>query len=180
MGRHCAAVKPREDTDRECGNPVGALAPVGILLATLRLAHRAEREIVLLAVAAVMTPAIAHSNPPARSGSSGSVQISVSVALRYKVLAVDAPDAARGRPERHFDRLCLATNSSVPPMPVMLVQPSSDRLNFGEVGVGVDGQPADWTPTGVWRCWLMDDGVASGAPHPADRPDGRWLMVRPE
>lgn len=180
MSRHCVAVKPREDTGSECGNAAGALAPVGLLPLTLRPAHRAERNVVLLAVAAAMIPAIAHSSPAARSVSSGSVQISVSVAPRYKVLAVEAPDAARDRPERYFDRLCLATNSSVPPMPVMLVRPSTHRLDVGEAGLDEDGQLADGTSTGVWRCSLMNDRSASEAPNPADRAPGRWLLVRSE
>lgn len=134
----------------------------------------------LLAVAAAMVPAIAQASKTARSVSSGSVQISVSVAPRYKVLAVDAPSLAGVRPERHSDRLCLVTNSSMPTMPVKLVRPSAQWLDVGQAGLGAHEQIAVQKPRGAWLCSLIDDRSTSGSPNLEDRAGGRWLLVRPE
>lgn len=180
VSNHSLVVRPINGTCSDCRNATRALALVGDRRSSLRPANCGERRALFLAVATVLLPAAANPGPAVGSAFSGSVEISVSVAPRYKVLAVSAPDAARVRPRTHSDRLCLATNSSAPTMPVMLVRPTTRRQHLRKAGSGEDMQLAEGAETEIWRCGLMKDQSTSRVVNPMGWSASQLLLVRPE
>lgn len=180
VNRHPSVVRSRKDTGSECRDATSAFTLVGDRRSLPRPPQRGGRRALFLAVATVLLPAAANPGPAVGSASSGSVEISVSVAPRYKVLAVNAPDATGVRPGPHSDLLCWATNSSAPTIPVKLVRSTTRRPNLREAESGEDMQLVDGTTTGLSRCGLMDDRSAPRAPNPKDRLAGQLLLVRPE
>lgn len=173
-------VRPIKDTGSECRDATRIFALFGDLRSSPRPAHRGGRRTAFLAVATVLLPAAADPTPAVGSVSSGSVEISVLVAPRYKVIAFKAPDAASVRSDVHPGWFCLTTNSSVPTMPVKLVWPRTRRPNFPEVEPGEDMQLANATATGISRCGLMEAKPASRTPDPEDRLAGQLWLIRPE
>ena len=178
-----SVMTPLQDRRRKYGIAAGAFGPAGKRrLTPVRLA-RGEGKAVLLAAATLLLPAAANAGPAVGSVSSGSVEISVSVAPRYKV-APEAAVVAHFRPAVHSGRYCLATNLPAPTMPVVLVWSSSRRPGSPEAeAVLVPGQYTEIEPeaaAGVRPCGLVEDDSTSHAPGQAGRPAGRLLLVRPE
>lgn len=175
-----SVVRPIKHTGRKCRHAGRAFALFGARRLSRRPTHRGGRRAIFLAVATILLPAAANSSPAVGSSSSGSVEISVSVAPGYKVLAIEASDGASVQPDVHSARLCLATNSSSPTMPVMLVRPSARRPELREPASDVNMQPADGTALGIRPCGLTDDSSASRAFDPADLRTNQMLLVHPE
>lgn len=173
------AVTPQANTGTECHNVAVITASAGRSRFARRVPNKSILGVLLLAVAAAMTPAIAHSSKPAASVSSGSVQISVSIAPKYR-LTVTAPSPSPIRPAVHSDRVCLGTNASVPSMPVNLVRSLSKWIDVGREGVGANEPAPMGIMAGTWRCSPIDDGAASDFLNAEDRAAGPWLLVRPE
>lgn len=177
---HRSVMKPIKDTGRKCRGPARAFALFGDRRSAPRPARRGGRRALILAVATALLPAAATSSSAAGSASSSRVEISVSVAPRYKVMAVQPPGAARVRRELHSDWPCVETNLSAPTMPVTLVRSSTRGPDLRKAGPGDDMQLADGTATGIWRCGLMQANSASRTPNPTDRSASQLLLVRPE
>lgn len=136
--------------------------------------------ILILALSSACLPATAHSRPAVGSASSGRVEIRVLVGSRYNVQAVNSPDAAGVHPDRHLVRLCLATNSSAPTLPVIVVRQSIARPGLRKVEPGEDQQRADKPATNIGRCALMDETLAASAANSADSPFSQLVLVRPQ
>lgn len=177
---HAMAVTPQTNAGIECRNAGRSTAPAGRSWLAPRPAIRVGGGVMSLLIAMAMMPASAQSSRPAGLASSGSVRISVSVAPRYEVRAVNASTPAGARPKGYSVRLCLVTNSSVPPMPVALVRPSAPRMDDGRAGGGADEPGAMGIRAGDVRCSPIDDGFAPEVLNAADRAGGQWLLVRPE
>lgn len=173
LGWHGVAVKPRDTTDRRDVNTTGQKVPMGLSSSALSSARLVHLIAALLGAAAAMMPTIAHSSQAAGSASSGSVQISVSVATKYKVRTADLTTLIRGRRNGHSGRFCLATNSSTPAMPIRLVPPSAHRLTANDTGLLAEENEGAGMPPEAWRCSLMDESFAEPVA-------GRWWLVRPE
>lgn len=130
-----------------------------------------------LAAAAALLPAAANSRPAVGSFSSRRVEISVSVGPRYQVLAADTVGARQGV---HSGRLCLATNSSAPAMPVTMVRRPATRPDPRKLHSGENRQLAAGTVAGIGRCGPTDDKAVWRAVYPADRETGQLWLVYPE
>ena len=180
VSRHSPAVRPIKDAGRECRDATRAFTLVGDRRSSPRPPQHGGRRVIFLAVAAALLPAAANPDSAVSSVSSGSVEISVSVAPRYKILAVNARDATSAQPVTYSDLLCLATNSSTPTMPVKLVRPATHRPKLREAEFGEDMQPVDGSTTGTWRCGLMEGRSASHNPNPKVELADQLLLVRPE
>lgn len=164
----------------ECRNAVRPTAPSGRSWLAPGLANRVGRGVIWLLIAMAMVPARAQSSRSAGLASSGSVRISVSVAPKYEVRRVTASTPADTRSMGHSARLCLITNSSVPPMPVALVRASAKWMDVGKISDGTDEPGAMGTGASDVRCSPIEDGFAPEVLNAADRTGHPWLLVRPE
>lgn len=128
----------------------------------------------------VCLPWSANAGAEMASVSSGSVKVSVSVAPRYKLLAAKPLDMARVGQDGHSERLCLATNSLRPIMPLTLVRRFTRGPNESEPHAAQEIQIRAAPHVTGWTCMPLRDDSALLAFNPADRPGSQLLLVRPE
>lgn len=177
---HGMTVTPQTNAGIECRNAGRSTAPSGRSWLVPQSANRVGRGVMSLLIATAMVPASAQSSRPAGLASSGRVRISVSVAPKYEVRAFNASAPAGTRSKGHPVRLCLVTNSSVPPMQVALVRPSVQRMDVVKTGGGADEPGAMGIRASDVRCSPINDGFAPDVLNAADRTGRQWLLVRPE
>jgi len=166
-----------KDLGRKCWCAIADFALSDDRRSSPKAADRRGPRTRFLAAAAALLPAAAHASPAAESVSSGRLEISVSVGSRYKVVAADTVGARLGV---HSGRLCLATNSSAPVMPVRLVRWPASRPDPRKPGSGENAQLAHGTAAGIGRCGPMDDKAVWHAVKPADRTAAQLWLVYPE
>lgn len=113
----------------------------------------------------------AGTNAAAASTSSGSVNISLSVAAHYR-MALKTPEAGV-RPEAQSARLCLATNSLLPTMPVALIW---SRLETDGIS---RAEPASGEATTIVSCEVITEHLKQNSPTSASHRGG-LLLISPE
>lgn len=113
---------------------------------------------------AVAVPAQAELAPT----SSATVSISVSVRAKYALGSGGA--ALPGTPGMRSSSLCIATNGSATPLPVLLVRPLADRTE--------PGRSLEEVEQLAW-CELGKGGVTRTVDGPSDRLPS-LLLIRPE
>lgn len=172
------AVKPISDRVGKCQEASRAFPLLGNRRSSLRRARHCRRPVMLLAVT-ICLPAGANSRPAIGTASSGKVEISLSVAPRYKVLALKGPVAGSVRTSAQAGQLCLAANLSGPVMPVALLWSSGRGPETGVAASLQDARLGHEKAIGIWAC-TGESHWASPAPDPAARPNRRMLLVRPE
>lgn len=110
--------------------------------------------------------------------SSGTVEISISVAPRYKLLVEEASGAGAIQ-EGQSGRLCLTTNSSALSLPVMLVRPSTRRPDPSKAEPRHD-RPADGWATKIRSCGPGQDHSAPLDLDAMERSASPLVLVRPD
>ena len=178
---HPSGMRPVDDPGRRCPRTLSAVALFDDRRTPPRPPGRGGlRALLLLTVAAALPPAPAYAGPAVGSAASGRVEISVSVGPRYQVLAAEALDAASVRRGIYSNLLCLATNSSAPTLPVLLVRPLVLRPELPGAGAREDLQLIDGTAAGIGRCAATNGKSVSRAANADYRTAGQLLLVRPE
>lgn len=135
---------------------------------------RGARAALCLVAATALLPAASHAGP---AGDSGTVNISVSVAARYRLVTATAP---RVEPQGQAPGFCLATSSLEPAMPVMVVLTSGPRADGHETALATDKPRAAGRATAIARCDTLHEQSASPAIALDRRATDKLLLVRPE
>lgn len=131
----------------------------------------------ILAALTMLLPVAAHPKPLGPS-SSGSVEISVSVAPRFKVSMAAASDSASVR-QGSSSRPCLAANVPALTLPVLLLPPSARGLDAFQAGAGQEPVPGKRGVTAIMPCGHAGDHNGATASLADKKGDQLWL-VRPE
>lgn len=160
------------DTGKGCRNATKAFAVAGDRRPSHCLADGGAWKSLYLIVATALLPAAVNATP-------GTVEISVTVAPRYKVLALELAESASVRLDTRLDRLCLVTNSLVPTMAVVVPrttrQPNRSKSRSRE-----EEQFTEGTATQIRPCGLMKIQPRSHAIKSLDQPANQPLLIRPE
>lgn len=171
-------MRQRNDKVRQCQFAAGADALPGDRRSSPALARRGNRTAVLLAISILMPANAANAGPGTGPTSSGTVEISISVAPRYKLLAEEASGAGAIQ-EGQSGRVCLTTNSSALSLPVMLVRPFRRRPEPSKAEPGHDW-PADGSATEIRSCGPGQDHSAPLDLDPMERSASQLVLVRPD
>ena len=126
----------------------------------------------MLLAASALLPAAGRAAPRPGFDSSTSIDISVSVAPRYQLLAVRIPNSASDRDGRQTGTFCMASNARAMSMPVMLVWPAVPLTIIAGPGANTAQTAIEW-------CESTNAKTASLSPRPSNRPTA-LLLIRPE
>jgi hypothetical protein len=170
---HPSGMRPIDDPGRTCPHADTTFAVSANRQFSLWPLRCGGPRALLLTAAVALLPVPADASPTVGSVWSGQVEISVSVAARYKLRALEMPDVAHVRPGVRPRRLCLATNSSAPMLPVFLVQ------DLPETGANEDMLPGDGAAE-IGRCVVTEGEPVSHAANAVYRTDGQLMLIRPE
>lgn len=168
------AMRQGNDKVRQCRFAEGADASFGHRGSLPGVVRRRSQTALLLTAAILMPANAANADPGIGPTAVGLVEISISVAPQYRLLAREAPGASDIRKD-HANRPCLATNSSAPLLPVMLVRPSTHRSNSSNAG-----PPGNGSATEIRSCGKQHDQSAPLALNPTEHPESPLVLVRPD
>lgn len=168
--RDPAAMKQRTDKALQCPWTTAAVAPFG----SRRLSQMPAR--VMLAFLVLLSAHAAYAESRTGQTSSASVEISISIASRYKLQSVASSANANGQPTH--DRLCLAANTPGPLMAVMLVQDSRREPSMSMPGTAWTRHSAEFA-TELKACGLSGHSP-SHTLEPIRLSSNLPVLVRPE
>lgn len=139
---------------------------------------RACRQTALLAATILLPVDIVKARSATGPTSSGSVEISVSVAPQYKLLVREMTRAGAVQ-ETIPNILCLATNSWTPSLPIMLVRLSNSWPDLRRVGPRLN-QRTDQPGIEIKSCALEPVSAAPLSLEQEGRPTNPIVLLRPE
>ena len=139
--------------------------------------RRGIRGAAFLAVVTLVMPNPAIAGPEIGLTSSGSLEISISVAPRYH-LRTGTDFGIEADQHGYSGRLCLETNSPAPSLPVQLLRPSHQNHPSNEMST--HNPPVDWSKTKIGLCARADNHFkVVTEPTPAPRPVGASPSQQP-